>query len=153
MGFDAWRFAAFAALLTLAALTRELTAIILWLTFMVLFPLQWRWSVLYAGILFAVLFGLRLLIPADASIYTIGYTWELNTTAWRLRGAILYQGLLLPLWILLFHTASGKSAQRYGFILCVYLCLITALGVWQEVRLLMPVFILGIPISRRAFNG
>lgn len=147
-----WRFAGFAIILAIACITRELTALLLWWTFIVTHRQAWRWGLLYTVIVIGILFVLRLVIPAAPSVYTIAYTWQLNTAAWRLQGAILYQGLLLPVWILLFQKLHGEVSRQLKLIILPYLVLIALLGVWQEVRLLMPVFILGIPFSRAVFK-
>ena len=92
-----------------------------------------------------VLFGLRLIVNAEPSPYSIAYTWQLNTTDWRLRGAMVYIGLLIPLFVALYINMQRAWGYRCAFILLPYLALYALFGVWQETRLLMPLLIFGVP--------
>lgn len=139
---------AFAALLVISTLNREMTGVLLWLAFAVMYPREWRWWLLYGVLLVSVFAGLRLFVPITADPFTIRTVLQANLTDWRLQGAMQYQGLLLPLWVLLYYRAQGDMRWRAAAILIPYLVLVAVFGYWQEVRLLMPLFILGIPFLR-----
>lgn len=148
----AWWFAAYAALVIVGTLNRETTGILLWLSFFAAYPRAWQRWLLLGLILACVLLGLRWYIDAEPTIFTPQWVFAANLETWRLQGAILYQGLLLPLWILLYHRMRGKTGLMVACVLIPYLLLFATFGVWQEVRLMMPVLILGIPFARSVFN-
>jgi len=152
----AWRFIVFAALVVIGTLNRETTLGLLWLSFAVAYPHRWRWLLLYAGLGGGVLLGIRLGITAVPSHYTIPYVWYLNTQTWNAQAVPLYWGLLICPALFLYWGAKKRLLVRSSIVLIPYLALYFLFGVWQEVRLLMPVYIMGMAVygaSRRGYSA
>lgn len=152
MGYMAYRVVIFTALVIIGTFNREMTGVLLWLSLFAAYPRRWQWW-LPTGLLLAfILIGLRLMIHAEPASATAQWVLNANTQTWRADDAILYQGLLVPLWILLYRRMRGVLAVMVACVLIPYLLLFAVWGIWQEVRLLMPVFILGIPFARKVFR-
>ena len=140
-----WRLIVYAVLIILGGLNREMTSILLWLSFFAGYPRRWQWWCFYGLILCIVFFGLRFIVPTESSPYNAGYQWNALRPAWRLHGTILYNSLLLPLWVFLYSHVQGSAKRLALIVLIPYFILFAVFAVWQETRLLMPLFILGVP--------
>lgn len=139
----------FALLIILAGLNREMSGILLWLSFIAVYPRKWQWWLCFGVLLCIVFFGLRVIVPTESSPYNLGYQWNALRPAWRLQGAILYNTLLAPLWVFL-YSRKREGARRLALIVLIpYFILFAIFAVWQETRLLMPLFILGVPLMER----
>jgi hypothetical protein len=136
------RTALIAALVIIATLTREASGLLICLMVFADTPRYWqRWII--CGICFIAVFGgLRLLIDAPETIFTPQYVWHLNTQTYRLTGAIVYQ----PLFWLLTIAVGLRVNRRLMLVLVPYLGLVAVFGVWREVRLLMPLWLLALPL-------
>jgi hypothetical protein len=150
--FMALRFAAFAALVIIGAFNREMTGVLLWFSFFAAYPHEWKWWLFMGIVLAAILIGLRLTVNAEPALHTTAWVLDANLNTWRTPDGILYQGLLAPLWVLLYHKMRGKPARMIMCVLIPYLLLVALFGIWQEVRLMMPVLILGIPFAKDVFD-
>lgn len=140
---------AFGVLLILATLNREMTGFLLLVSWMVLYgrrnPCTSLAYMLIAGCTFI---GLREILGGNPSHFTLSYTWELNTTAWRLNNAILYHTILACLWLVfaLRWRHAPMRLRRLWFALIPYLILVITLSIWQETRLYMPMVLLTLPV-------
>jgi len=145
----ALRLALFAALITIGTLTREMTGIILWLSLLAILPKR-GWLVGFGVLLVGIFAGLRLLVNAPASQFTIGYVLSLNLEAWRLRNLLVYGGMLTLACLWMYANPIQYQAHRRMVIIILvpYVGLTLLFGVWQEVRLWMPIFLLGIPLLK-----
>lgn len=147
-----WPYAAFGALVIVGTANREMTGVLLVLSWFALQPRRWR-----SGLMFAALAGLtyatiQYSVGAVESPYTIALVWQENTTPRFLTAAVVYNLLLLPLWAagVACWSRTSKPLKRLSVIvLGVYMPLWAALAIWQETRLLMPIVILSIPIMTR----
>lgn len=142
------RLAGFATLVAVATLNREMTGVLIWLSLFAAYPRRWRWWLPCGLLVVAVMVGLRWWIPAH-NPSTIAAVWQANLEPWRVRNLVVYGGLLLPALALLYLRA-GQAPRRVRrmvlVVLAPYVALVVLLGVWQEVRLWMPVFLLAVPL-------
>ena len=155
MEFMAYRAALLAAMVAFATLHREVTGLLIVLSAIAAYRKQWIYwlpSLLTWGFL---IIGFRLIYPVE-NVFSVAHVLEINTTQWRVRNAALYIGLLLPMLILFWQRFRDvPKTTRYN----VLIVLIPYMGLWllfasyQEVRLLMPLFILGIPILATQRTG
>lgn len=110
-------------------------------------PLQRHW--LFIGTLcFAiVIIGLRLWIPNAHNPYTLAYVWSLNMAQWRMDNLKTLGGILLivGIWFYLNPITDALHRRLLLWVMLPYLVITFFLGVWQEVRLWMIIFLLGIP--------
>lgn len=129
-----------------------MTGLLLVLAWFALQPRRWR-----AGIVFGALAGLVYVTiqcavgPVD-NPYTFELVWLENTTPRFLTAAIVYTGLLSPLWVagaFCWRKTSLPLKRLILFVLAVYMPLWAALAIWQETRLLMPLVILFVPVVAR----
>lgn len=142
------RFIAFAALVVVGTLNREMTGLLLCLSFVAMYPYHYRWIALY-GALWAFIVGmLRLLVEAIPSPFTVAYVWHLNTQTWMREATPAHIGLLIPLGVAMYAQSHRATLKPAMIVLTPYLTLYLLYAVWQETRLLMPVFIMGIPFMR-----
>lgn len=132
------RTALIAALVILATLTREAAGLfICLLVFVDDYRNVKRWMV--AGLCFASVFvGLRLWIDAPPTQFTPAYVWHLNTETYRIQEALLF----LPLLALLAVVLRVRVTRKMLMVLVPYFALVAIFGVWREVRLLMPFWLL-----------
>lgn len=143
------------ALALVASLTRETAGLLIVLAVFADDPRRPRRWLPPALALALVSIGLRFWLPIPPSPFTIGYIFRANLEQWRLSGLLQYGGLLLPLLGLCalgVYRAESRWRRQMVIILVPYLALVAVLGVWQEVRLLMPIFILSIPAMRPYTN-
>lgn len=141
------RVAVLAALVALATLTRETAGLLIALSVLAAYPRRIRLWLPLLGLVAGLMIALRLAIMTTPCC-TPAHVWASNTTPWRLAGAARHLGLLLPLLVLCargLYRSSPPLQRRIASVLLPYLALIGLFGVWQETRLLMPVFILSIP--------
>jgi hypothetical protein len=142
----------FAGLVVLAALNRETNALLIVLAWFAFFPRRWRAGLLYAALAAATYGALRLAIGDTPNVFTTAYVLESNLAGWRVQGAIVYGIMLLPLFLALvvgWRRADRLLRRLALVVLLPYMALFLALGAWQEVRLLMPVLILLLPMLAR----
>lgn len=85
--------------------------------------------------------------------YTVEHVWWLNTHSPLLVGkAVLYNLLLAPLWLALLSSwrrADDRLKRLTSVLVLTYIPAFLLLGIWQEVRLLMPMVIVALPIATR----
>lgn len=136
-----------AALVVVGTVNREMTGLLLVLAIFADNPrhiTRWGSALMIWGV---IVIGLRVLILAP-NPYSVLYVWELNTTAWRWQGAVQYIGLLLPIIALIYYrvwTMPRRVLLMIASVLVPYMALWVLFATYQEVRLLMPLLILGVP--------
>lgn len=148
MGYMVTRFALFAALVVIGTLNRETTGVLLWFSFVAMYPQKWRWWLLYGGLIAGIQIGLHLVVPANSSPYTPELVWHLNTATWNADAVPVYWELLFPALLFLFWKPRRQLRIPVLVVLIPYLILYFTMGIWQETRLLMPAFLMGIPVLR-----
>lgn len=143
----------FAIVLVLATLNRE-TAVLLPISFVLAYRERitsgWYWSraVAFFGLWGLVFVGLRVILGHAPDAITIGEVWALNTDGgWGTEEAILKNAFLVPIWI---GAAAGfgnspRFIRRIAPAVFPYLVLFLIFGVWNEVRLLLPVLVFVLP--------
>jgi hypothetical protein len=137
----------FVALVIAATLTREITGLVMLLSLWALAPLQRHW-LLISGLCFAiVIIGLRLWLPNTNNPYTLSYVWSLNMAQWRMDNLKTLGGLLalVGLWFYQNPITHPLHRRLLIWVMLPYLLITFFFGVWQEVRLWMIIFLLGIP--------
>lgn len=140
-------YVSFAFLIILGMLNRETTGVVLFLSWLVLYGKRYHWTMIYLMLTVGVYLFLRLTIHVPASFgLTEVLSW--NLTPWRLKGAIGYNGVLVPLWfaVLLFARSIPLKYKRLLLISIPYAGLFLSFGVWQEIRLLLPLVLLLMPL-------
>lgn len=141
-------FAAYTALVMLASLNRE-TGLLLVGFYWAFFGFSRRLlllSVLWA----AITVGLHLVYgPAPAQFGGLVGTFALNQET--LPSALFANVLLLPLWIGAGYYWRGSSLLFKRLLVCVALYVGAFLvgAIWQEVRLLLPVLVVALPVVLR----
>ena len=98
----------------------------------------------------AVFFGLRYVLGSAPPVETIGGLFARNMIPGALIRTALRAGLIFgAFWV--FAIAGFRRApafaKRVAFIVPLYLCAIILWGVWGEVRLLMPLYPVVIPLA------
>ena len=149
------RIVAITALAALGVLNRETTGMLIGLSVFAVYPRHWRYWMPVLLVTTFLFLGLRVLIDAPACC-SIAQVWSWNTEPWRLTGAQQFIGLLSPVLALcVYGWVKSEWAIRRSVIIVLlpYLVLVALFGVWQEVRLLMPIFILSIPLLRHVFEA
>lgn len=112
----------------------------------------WAWMIVYGAAFAAVYAGLRLTLGAAPDMVPVEAAWRGNTGGgWHTQTAILNNAMLAGLWIL---AAVGwqdapKDLKRLALVSLPYLGLLAIFAFWTEVRLLMPLWALVIPLSLR----
>lgn len=99
---------------------------------------------------FAVFFGLRLLLGNAPHVETIEALMRRNTTTHNLLLALIHWSLFLGVfWILaiLGFQYAPSFIKRLAGIIPLYLLVVLLWGVWYEVRLLMPMYSIFIPLG------
>jgi hypothetical protein len=139
-------YVAFGVLVVLGSLNRETTGFILVLSWVVLYAKQYKLTAVYVALGVGVFVLLRWYIAAPSTFGVMDVlSW--NMTGWRLNGAIGYNAVLLPLWLgIVLHGRDMPTAYKRLLLLAVpYVVLFVVFGVWQEIRLLIPVVLLVMP--------
>lgn len=97
-----------------------------------------------------IFIGLRFLIDVPASRFTIGYVLSLNLESWRLEGLLVYGSLfaLACAWVSQTEIIDSVHKQMLIVVLIPYIALSLIFGVWQEIRLWMPIYLLCIPLLK-----
>jgi len=140
----------FAILVMLGFLNREITGVLLLLSWFVLHGYKWRWSITYVAVAAAVVIGLRLWIGFVPQQYGVMDIFQRNLVDWRIEGAIMYNIILLPLWlgIILHRRDMPIQYKRLALILIPYAGLFLLFAIWQETRLLMPFALMLFPLIK-----
>jgi len=148
MELMAYRALAFAALVAIATLNREMTGLLIVLSLIASKPrqiIEWLPSMMAWGF---IIVGFRVIYPVE-NAYPIPHVFSMNTTIWRYQNALFYMGLLFPILLLFYvrlRTVPKPLLIKIAIVLIPYFALWLLFASYQEVRLLMPLFILGIPI-------
>jgi len=128
-----------------------MTAVLVVLSWFVLMPHRWRLGVLYAALALLTYGTLYLSIGAKPSEYTPAFMLAWNLEGWRLEAFVMNGGMLAVLIgaCLLGWRKSPILLRRLALVLLViYLPLWAVFAAWQEVRLLMPLLILLLPLLK-----
>lgn len=153
MGFMArWPDVAYGALVIAGTANREMTGLLLVLSWFALQPRRWRSGLIYTALAGLVYATIQHSVGAVESPYTLALVWQENTTPRFLTAAIVYNLLLLPLWVagaILWPKTPQALKRLILIVLVVYMPLWAVLAIWQEVRLLMPLVILFVPVLAR----
>ncbi len=165
------RLALLAIVIALASINRE-TAVFIPLSFLLagIDPkskgrIERRAAVLFAGYLgiWAIaFFGLRYILGAAPNIETVGGLFSRNLVPRELFRAVVHAGLLFgAFWV--FAAAGFRHApsfvRRMTFIVPLYLVTVMLWSVWYEVRLLVTLYPIVIPLGlsfmyhRREYEG
>lgn len=108
----------------------------------------WRLA-LFGATWAGVYAALRLSLGAAPDSVTVAETWTLNTGGgWHMVMAVLKHALFVPLWIA--YAVHVRTAppflKRLLLVIIVYLALFAVFALWHEVRLLLPVLVLSLPV-------
>lgn len=142
----------FVILLALATINDEKTAVLLMVAWLTLKPSQWRLLPLYALLVAGLYGGLRLAVGPRDNVYTLAYVLQLNLTEWRFINAVALNTLLAPSWMLIalrWRFVHPRLQRLILLTVAVYLPLLLVFGVWQEVRLFMPLWVVAVPVAAR----
>lgn len=137
----------YACLVICGTLNREMTGVLLLLAWFAWYPQRWRQTLGYGAVFVSVMIILRVSLGGTQVLNESA--WSGNLTDWRLTGAILYNGILAPLWLALainYRVLSWQSGRLIVGVVAPYLVLFLTMAIWQEVRLLMPLLIVGVPL-------
>lgn len=129
-----------------------MTAVLVVLSWFVLLPHRWRLGVLYAALALVTYGTLYLSIGAKPSEYTPAFMLAWNLEGWRLEAFAINGGmlaLLIGACLLGWRGAHHLLRRLTIVLLAVYLPLWAVFAAWQEVRLLMPLLILLLPMMRQ----
>lgn len=150
----------FAALVVVGTLNRE-TALLLPLAYAALHLSEWkRPRVLVQAFsffaLWAVVFvGVRLIIGPVPDQIAVADVWKANTSSpWHMTNALINLGVTVPVWILAaldWKTAPARL-KRLALVGVPYLGLLMAFALWNETRLLLPLFALWMPLALRTLE-
>lgn len=147
-----WPYVAYGALVIVGTANREMTGLLLVLSWFALQPRRWRSALMYAALAGLTYATIQYSVGAVESPYTLALVWQENTTPRFLTAAIIYNLLLLPLWaagVACWRKTSQPLKRLILIVLAVYMPLWAALAIWQETRLLMPLVILFVPLVAR----
>lgn len=125
-----------------------MTGLLIVLSLMASYKKQWLYWLPSLLVWSFIIVAFRLIYPVENG-YTIRHVFDMNSTTWRYQNAILYIGLLFPMLLIFYvkvRTAPKALLLNIGIVLIPYFCLWLLFASYQEVRLLMPLLILGIPI-------
>jgi hypothetical protein len=143
----------FGILVVVATANREVTAVLLLLSWFALYPRAWRTGLIYTAIAVGTYIAIRIAVGPREHPFGLPAVLQHNLYPWSLQNSLLYMGLLLPLFIgfVINRRAATLRLRRLSVIvLVVYLPLWAGLAIWDETRLLMPVIVLGLPVITRA---
>lgn len=150
----------FAALVAVATLNRE-TAVLLPLAYAALHIDEWRkprvvgQAALYFALWAAVFVSLRLALGPAPDQITVAQVFTANTTSpWHMSQAALNNALLLPLWLaaVLGWKSAPPRLKRLALVGVPYVGLLAVFALWNETRLLLPLFVLWMPLAVRTLN-
>ena len=150
----------FAALVVVGTLNRE-TALLLPLAYIALHLSEWKQPrVLVQAFSFfalwaAVFVGVRLIIGPVPDQITVAQVFAANTSSpWHMSQAAVNHGVLVALWALVAVGVRGadRRLQRLALIGLPYLGLLAVFALWNETRLLLPLFALWMPLALRALE-
>lgn len=140
----------YAVLVAVGTLNRETTGLLLLL---LVVTHDWRkWSsVGFAAAAFAaVYFGLRLVLGDPGSGWTVSAVFQNNLTAGRLTISMVSYLALVPAALLTangWRIAGDADKRRFIMVGIPYAILALAYGHWDEIRLMLPVLMLTMPIA------
>lgn len=139
----------YGVLLVLASLTRE--------TAVILVPIYIAWhgrAGLKAGagllMIWAVITaGVHIYMGAAPHIFGLGGTLEVNLT--KLASALMMNLPLIPLWVMAARNYRRSPAvlKRFAWIALIYVGTAIVGALWEEIRVLLPIFPLLLPIMLR----
>jgi branched-subunit amino acid transport protein AzlD len=117
--------------------------------------------IMYASLSIFVLVIVRYLLGSAENVNSIPELWSINTTEANLVKAVVNVALFLGIFwafAVLGFRGAPDFIRRTSLVMPFYLIPIIVLGVWFEVRLLMPVYALLVPLgvsylSRRTKDG
>lgn len=147
----------FAALVVIGALNRE-TGVILPIAYV---GLRWRDTrrlrlFLCAGgyilVWAAVFVGVRAVIGHVPDQITVADVFKANTSSpWHMTNAAINLGVTVPVWALAALGVRGADARlrRIALAGLPYAALFAVFGLWNETRLLLPLFALWMPFALR----
>lgn len=140
----------FAVLVAVASLSRE-TGVFLVLLYATTAPFSRRrlWTTLaYLAVSGAVFLGVRLVLGGAERYWTLGRVLETNLSQPFL-AAFNISLLLGAVWIFaaLGFTRAPAFVRRAAIVIPIYLAAIVVWGIWWEVRLLMPLYPLVLPLA------
>lgn len=151
----------FAALVVVGALNRE-TAVMLPIAYVCL---RWRNTrrlplFLRGGGYFllwgAVFIGLRVALGSAPDQITVADVFKANTSSpWHMTNAAINLGVTVPVWILAALGVRGSDARlrRLALTGVPYLGLLVVFALWNETRLLLPLFLLWMPFALRTLES
>jgi hypothetical protein len=146
------RQVAFAWLVAVATLNRE-TAVMLVMLYMVTSVRDRRslaWALVYLSIWLGLLAGLRLAFDAVPASLTVRHIWQTNTRPEQLELTAKHLALFFgPLWIFaaLGYRRAPLFLRRSALVFIPYGALVLLYGLWWEVRLLMPMYPVLMPLA------
>lgn len=150
----------FAALVVVAAFNRE-TAVMLPLAFVALRWQDWRKprvvaeAAVYFALWAAVFVGLRWALGPAPDQITVAQVFAANFGGgWNTSEAIINHLLIAPVWIAAVMGWKG-APERLKMLALVgvpYVALLSVFALWNETRLLLPLFALWMPLALRAFE-
>lgn len=133
-----------------------MTAVLLVLAWFGLRPRAWRAGLVYA-LIGAVVYGTILVLRSEQATYFTALAFAGNARGnaldWQLQLAVIYNAMFMPLWLAVIPRWRGSppALKRLTVIVAVvYLPLWATLAQWSEVRLLMPLVILSLPMLARS---
>lgn len=151
----------FVLLVVVGTLNRE-TALLLPLAYAAVYVTEWRtrgyWlrGALFGGVWAAAFVGLRVWLGPAPEAVDPAFAWALNTgnvsnATHRSVNGILNNLLFLPIWLLYLSNWRYAPAplKRLALPALVYAGMFLVFGVWDEVRLLLPLLVLTLPVALR----
>jgi hypothetical protein len=151
----------FAGLVVIATLNRE-TAVLLPLAYAALHLHDWRkprivgMAAVYFALWAAVFVGLRLALGPAPDQITVAQVFAANFGGgWNTSEAILNNAFLVPAWILaaMGYKAAPLPLKRLALVGVPYLGMLAVFALWNETRLLLPLFVLWLPLALRALEA
>lgn len=146
------RHLALAVLVLVASLNRETAVFIVLLYFVVRVRDRQSalWGAAYAAIWLSIYVGLQWFVAATPTPPPLEEIWRMNTRREQLgltavNVALLF-GPLLP-FAALGYTHAPEFVRRSAIVIGPYLATIALYGLWWEVRLLMPLYPLVVPLA------
>jgi hypothetical protein len=150
----------FGALIALATLNRE-TGVLLVLAYAAVNLPRWRERrvqikfVIYGAVWAAVYMGLRLWLGRAPDMITLQETVTANLSpGWVREQALINNSFLIPVWIAacLGIPRTPRALRRVALIGIPYLLLLIPFSLWNETRLLLPLFTLWLPLALIGFS-
>lgn len=144
-----WFTLAYAALVFVGTLNREMTGVLLVLAFWALRGRDWKRGLLFSAIFAVTYGGLRLVIGPRPVEYTFLQTLEANAASWQTIPAALKNLAFVPLWLVALarlRHADVRLRRLTLFIVPLYVLAFLLAALWQEVRLWLPVVIILLPV-------